>query len=84
LDAAVLIAFDTCDVTGLSFGEFLEEFEGGLRAVPIFEEFSAAPTVGEELEDTEVGEGLAGGVADLLDGADAAFGVDEGSGFFSP
>lgn len=88
LDAAgfveVLVAFDPGDVAGLPFGELLKEFEGGGWARPFFEHFSAAPGVGEELNDAEVTKSLAGGVSDLLDRADAAFAVDEGAGFFTP
>ena len=88
LDAAlfveVLVALDAGDVAGLVGGELLEEFEGGGWGGPFFEHFATAPGVGKELEDAEVGEGLAGGVADLFEGADAAFGVDEGATFFAP
>lgn len=38
----------------------------------------------EELENAEVAESLPRGLADLLDGADAALTVDEGAGLFSP
>jgi len=70
LDAAflveVLVAVDACDVAGLVCGELLQELEGGGWGGPLFEHFAAAPGVGEELEDAEVGEGLAGGVTDLF------------------
>ena len=70
LDAAglveVLVSLDAGDVAGLAFAELLHEFEGGRGRRPFFEHLAAAPGVGEELEDAEVGEGLAGRVADLL------------------
>ena len=88
MDAALfvemLVATDASDVAGLAFGELLHEREGGRGAGPFFEHFADSPAVGEELQDAEVAEGLAGGVAGLLDGADPALAVDEGSAFFSP
>lgn len=80
----LLVAVNAGDVAGLTFGEFLEDFEGSGWAGPFFEHLTAAPSVGEELEDAEIREGLAGCVTNLLKGADATFGIDEGTGLFAP
>lgn len=88
LDAAfgveVLIAFNSADIAGLAFTELLHDLEGGFGVGPLFEHGAAAPSVGEELDDAKVREGLAGGVADLLESADAALGIDEGALLLAP
>jgi len=88
LDAAFTfdhgITIDAGDVTGASVGEGLEDFENGLGRGPFREQAGAAPVMGNELEDAEVGESLSGSPADFLDEPNPTLAVDECAVFFSP
>ena len=75
---------DAHDVAGLVLRAALEHTEDGLRACPSAKQILAAPVMGDESEDVEIGQRLAWSPAHLRAVADAALAVDEATFLFSP
>ena len=79
-----LVIADAGDVAGGLARELFEDLERGFGRGPAREHFAAAPVLGDEFEDVEIGERLAGGAADFFGEADAALGIDHGAFLFAP
>lgn len=88
LDAAgirnVSVVADAGEVARLAGGKFFQNLEGGLGRRPRAEAIAAAPGFGDEFEDGEVAQGLAGGAGDFFGDGEAALAVDENAVLLAP